>query len=282
MLSPRFISVRPAPKSVWRARVGQAALGLLCSLGLSITTAPATATAKNTDVVGKYTITLRGINIANANISLKAKNTGYDITVDASVTGLATLIASGSASIRSSGYVGGKKLVSDQFQLVTKSKGETFTIKYSANQGRVGAISIDPPLAKNASRVSIKQSHLTGVTDPMSVFVIKSAKLDKSVCERTAKVFTGIERYNLALSFAELQTATSKRTGYQGPVVLCSMKYIPVSGHFGSSQMTRYMQDNQRFLVWFAPLEGSDYLIPYRVIIGTQYGDLSMVLTSLN
>lgn len=257
------------------------ALGMVCTLALGAGTVCAPALANDTDVSGKYKISLRGFHIAYATISLKSVGNDFEIGVEAKVTGLASLVSSGSASVQSTGHISRKKLVSDDFTLITKAKGETFTLKYTARRGRVGSVLIEPPLVENTSRVSIRQSHLTGITDPMSVFVIKAKKLDKSVCNTTTKVFTGIERYNLTLSFAEMQEATSRHSDYRGPVVLCNMKYIPVSGHFGSSQMTRYMQDNQRFLVWFAPLEGTDYLIPYRVVIGTQYGDLSMVLSKL-
>ena len=74
--------------------------------------------------------------------------------------------------------------------------------------------------------------------------------------------------------------ATSPRTGYQGPLVACSVDYQPVSGHFTGSEMTSYLADTSRIIVWYSPLGASGYFVPYRVIIGTSMGDMSMVLTS--
>ena len=83
------------------------------------------------------------------------------------------------------------------------------------------------------------------------------------------------------MSYAGEDTATSARTGYQGPVVLCSVDYDPVSGHFTTSEITNYLADSDRIVIWYAPLGDTGYFIPYRVLLGTNMGDLSMVLTGM-
>jgi hypothetical protein len=35
-----------------------------------------------------------------------------------------------------------------------------------------------------------------------------------------------------------------------------------------------FMADNQRLEVWLAPVSGTRYLVPRRILIGTQIGDL--------
>ena len=65
-----------------------------------------------------------------------------------------------------------------------------------------------------------------------------------------------------------------------GPLVACSAKYQPISGHFDSSEMTQYLSESSRIILWYAPLGASGYYVPYRVNIGTSMGDLSMVLTN--
>jgi len=59
------------------------------------------------------------------------------------------------------------------------------------------------------------------------------------------------------------------------------VRYIPVSGHYVDSGITKYLAKSNRFLIWYAPLGKEGHYIPYRVIIGTSAGDLSMVLTGL-
>ena len=84
------------------------------------------------------------------------------------------------------------------------------------------------------------------------------------------------------MKFVEAQVATSKKTAYQGPVILCSVRYVPVSGHYKDSAITNYLAKSKRFLIWYAPLGESGHYIPYRILIGTSSGDLSMVLTRLD
>ena len=64
-------------------------------------------------------------------------------------------------------------------------------------------------------------------------------------------------------------------------MVLCTVDYDPVSGHFTSSDITNYLADSDRIVIWYAPLGETGYFIPYRVLLGTDMGDLSMVLTEM-
>ena len=145
----------------------------------------------------------------------------------------------------------------------------------------VSAFKVTPPIIDNYDRVPLERRHLTGVGDFLSAFVLKGNGLDKSLCQRKANIFTGVERFNIAMSYAGDDEATSPRTGYQGPVVLCTVDYDPISGHFTSSDITNYLADSDRIVIWYAPLGETGYFIPYRVLLGTDMGDLSMVLTEM-
>ena len=83
------------------------------------------------------------------------------------------------------------------------------------------------------------------------------------------------------MSFVSDDEATSPRTGYQGPVMLCNIRYTPISGHFTTSEMTTFLAESDRILVWYAPLGETGYFIPYRMLVTTTMGDLSMVLTQM-
>jgi hypothetical protein len=202
--------------------------------------------------------------------------------LQASVAGLGTLVASGTANASSSGRSAGSTLVGEAFSLQTRANGENFRVDVSfANQG-VSAFKVEPPIVDNYDRVPIERRHLTGVSDFLSAFVLKGDGLDRSLCQHKANIFTGVERFNISMNYAGEDEATSPRTGYQGPVVLCTVDYNPVSGHFTSSEITNYLAQSDRIILWYAPLGTSGYYVPYRVLLGTNMGDLSMVLTSLN
>lgn len=247
---------------------------LALSPSLPVTAAEVTASAN-------YVMTLGGINIAEMSVELKDSGGRYAMDLSAKVAGLGTLVASGTANASSSGRSGGNGLVGEKFDLQTKASGEVFTVDVTFAGQSVSAFKVEPPIIDNYDRVPLERRHLTGVTDFLSAFVLKGSALDKSLCQRKANIFTGVERFNISMSYAGDDEATSARTGYQGPVVLCTVNYDPVSGHFSSSEITTYLADSDRIIIWYAPLGETGYFVPYRVLLGTNMGDLSMVLTRM-
>lgn len=256
----------------------------LCAFGtaaLATASLLSPALAEDVNATAKYVVTLGGLNVANINVDLTDDGQKYALDLTASVAGLANLVASGSASIISSGRATSPALTAQQFNLATHAKGEDFTVDVSYAGHDVTAFKVDPPLVDNYNRVPIERSHLTNVGDMLSSFVFKGGTLDKSLCQRKMQIFTGVERFNIALRYTGDDEATSLRTGYQGPVILCNIKYTPVSGHFTTSDMTNYLAKSDRILIWYAPLGTTGYFIPYRLLLTTSVGDLSMVLTDM-
>lgn len=249
-----------------------AALALLLSLP---------ASAAEVKAEASYILTLGGINIASMDVDLSDDGRSYSLDLDANVAGFGAVVASGTAKASSQGASGGNGLVSQHFDLQTRAQGETFDVDVSFAGRDVSAFKVEPPIIDNYDRVPIERRHLSGAGDFLAAFVLKGGALDKSLCQRKVGIFTGVERFNIAMSFAREEQANSPRTGYQGPVVLCSVDYQPVSGHFTSSDITNYLADSDRIVIWYAPLGETGYFIPYRVLLGTNMGDLSMVLTGM-
>jgi len=241
---------------------------------------PAAAEAQQVNAGASYIVTLGGINIAAVDVALTETGGRYALDLNATVAGMGSLIASGSASAASSGIASGQSLTSQEFDLRTEAQGEVFSVDISYSAGDVAAFQVNPPI-EGYDRVPLERSHLTGVNDMLAAFLVKASGLTQEVCNRQLRIFTGIERFNVDMAFARAEEATSPRTGYQGPVVLCTLDYQPISGHFASSEITDYLAASNRILIWYAPLGDSGYFIPYRALVGTTAGDLSMVLTAL-
>ena len=250
-----------------------AGLGLLV-LSPPVLAADMTATAH-------YAISLGNTHIATANIRLTDTGKRYSVALDARITGLAQLVTSGTGRVQSSGLSTPSALQSEKFDLLTRAQGEDFTVAITYAAGDVATFIITPPLLNNIDRVAIERKHLNGVNDMVAAFVLKGGNLDRTLCDRQMRIFTGVERFDVALHFARDDIATSKRTGYQGPVILCNIRYSPISGHFTTSEVTNSLANSDRILIWYAPLKAPGYFIPYRVLLTTSSGDLSMVLTEL-
>lgn len=231
--------------------------------------------------VADYAISLGNSNIASVRIALQDDGNQYKLNADARITGLASLVSSGSGKVESEGISTSTGLTSERFDLLTSSGGEDFTVAITYAGRDVQSFVINPPLINNIDRIAIERKHLRGVNDMIAAFVLKGGKLDKSLCDRRMQIFTGLERFNIAMRFTKAEDATSKKTGYQGPVILCSIRYTPISGHFTTSEVTNYLKESDRILIWYAPLATPGTYIPYRVLLTTSMGDLSLVLTRL-
>ena len=194
---------------------------------------------------------------------------------------VAGLVASGSAKFDSAGLSTPNGLVSQQFDLTTHANDEDFKVNVGFAGGQVTTFIVTPPLTNNLNRVPIERSQLTGVGDMVAGFILKAPALGPQLCDHKMHVFTGVERFNLGLAYIRDDKATSLRTAYQGPVIQCRIKYTPISGHFTTSQMTTNLAQSDQLYIWYAPLGTTGYFIPYRVLIATTSGDLSMVLVSL-
>jgi hypothetical protein len=235
-----------------------------------------------TSAKAAYVVNLGGTIIATASFSFVDDGKAYNLSLDANVSGVAQLVASGIARVDSAGAVTGDGLHSTSFDLMTRASGETFEVAVQYQKGNVASFRIEPPIVNNIDRVPIERSQLSGVNDFLAAFLLKADRLDRQLCDRRASIFTGVERFDLNFRYARDDKATSQRTGYQGPVVLCTVKYRPISGHYTTSEITRSLAQEDRILIWYAPLGQSGYFLPYRVLLTTSMGDLSMVLTRLD
>lgn len=240
------------------------------------------AVAQTEQLDARYVVSMSGNIVAQLDFAFADNGSSYAIDLNARVTGLGQFVASGSATGNASGRSTANSLSGEDFLLQTRTGDGHFDIAVTYQSGNVNSFVVDPPLPLRIDRVPLERNQLTGVNDMLSAFIIKAGELGPPVCNRRLKIFNGTERFDLVMRYASMENATSARTGYQGPVVLCQLDYQPISGHFTTSEVTTYLQNSDRILIWYAPVEGSNIYIPYRVLIGTAIGDLSMVLTRLS
>ena len=205
------------------------------ALAAVLLTLPAAA---DTTASASYVVNLGGTIIATAKFDFVdgGRRQLRPERSNANVSGLAQLVASGTAKASSVGATTADGLRSNSFDLTTHSGGEDFSDTVQYQNGDVTAFIIDPPIVNNIDRVPIERSQLSGVNDMLAAFILQGTKLDKSLCDQHDHIFTGIERFDLSFSYAKDDVATSPRTGYQGPVVLCHVNYKPISGHYTTSR----------------------------------------------
>jgi len=129
--------------------------------------------------------------------------------------------------------------------------------------------------APGANQVPITDANRTGVLDPMTALLVHIPGAGKTTvpeaCERTIPIFDGHTRYNLRLSFKRVDTVSTAGV-YQGPVVVCDVKFFPVAGYDPKHFLITYLASRRDIEIWLAPIAGSRLMVPYRMSMPTPMG----------
>jgi hypothetical protein len=119
------------------------------------------------------------------------------------------------------------------------------------------------------------------VVDPLSAFLVPMDKpglpLGRLACSRRIKVFDGWQRFDIELTFKGMKAVDGGPDTYAGEVVVCGARFIPVAGHRAGGDSINDMVEEVE--VWLVPIEKTALLVPYRIILGTRWGDLVVYAT---
>lgn len=254
------------------ARRMLAACGIV--LGLAAGLAPARAESLSID----YDLSLIGFPIGQATLSGNADPGTYKLELTAKLTGLASIVAGGKGVATASGTGLPSRVVPNSYLLTVSGSGPLQSIRMGFAGGNVSSITIDPPLEPRPDRVPVTDQHKRGVLDPVSAFLMpvpgKGPILDPSSCNRTLPVFDGGGRFDVQLKFKEVTTLKLK--GYDGPALLCDVRYTPVAGHRAERRAVQFMADNRDIQVWLIPVGGSRLVVPARIMLRTLIGMLAI------
>jgi len=257
----------------------------LFAIGAILALFPAFATtaaaASDTVFGATYAISLAGLTIGTADAEGRFTDNAYTVTINGETSGISRLVSDVRATFRGSGRIFAGNLLPAAYDLETR-EGEFEThVRMKTRGGAVTDLLVIPRLSEHPDRIPIEPQHKRDIVDPVAGFLVVADKAGISdgerICRRTIKVFDGWQRYDVRLSFKETRTVEGRGEAYDGSVVVCSARYVPVAGHRMSLKTTRYMVENKRLEVWYAPIENRRLLVPYRILIGTAYGDLVVV-----
>jgi hypothetical protein len=236
------------------------------------------AEAGDATVNATYYISVAGLTIGRVNVSGSFTDTSYTAAIEGATRGLVRLVSDAQATLTGSGRIRGDKVLPANYTLETKDGGFETHVDMSMRGGSIVAVDAEPALKDVPDRVPLTARHKRSVVDPVGAFIValgKSTKADgKHVCDRTVPVFDGWQRYNVSLYYKETKTVDGRGDSYSGDVIVCGARYVPIAGHRSEGKGVQYMADNKRLEVWLAPVEDTTVLLPYRLLIGTQVGDL--------
>jgi hypothetical protein len=222
-----------------------------------------------------YTATLLGVPIGHISWVVDLKENHFTSVATGSIAGLLRLFLDAQGSVAAEGRLSSGKPVPSKFQLklLAGKWSDEVGIVFSGNRAKESVLSTSAN--PSADYVPIKDGDRVGASDPMTALLIyvggTGATTVPQACERTVAIFDGHTRYNLRLAFERFGTAHPVE-GYQGPVVVCSAKFLPVAGYDPKHFLVTYLAAQHETEIWLAPLGSTRLLVPYRASISTPMG----------
>jgi hypothetical protein len=222
-----------------------------------------------------YTASLAGIPLGTGVWTVDVVDDQYAAAATGKTTGLLQVFASGQGSADGRGTVNGGKPVSSSYAATITAGKRRDDVRILVSSGTVKDYSALPPWPPTPDRVPVTDAHRRGIIDPMTAWLMpvpgNGDPVRPEACQRTLAIFDGRARYDLALSFKRMDQVKSEH-GYAGPVVVCMVRYLPISGHRPDRPAIKYLMEQRDIELALAPLAGTRIVVPYRISVPTALG----------
>jgi Protein of unknown function (DUF3108) len=222
-----------------------------------------------------YTATLLGLPIGHISWAIDLKENRFTSVATGSIAGFLRLFLDAQGSVAAEGRLSSGKPVPSNFRLklLAGKWSDDVGIVFSGNRAKESVLPASA--SPSADYVPIKDADRVGASDPMTALLVyvggTGATTVPQACERMVAIFDGHTRYNLRLAFERFGMAHPDE-GYQGQVVVCSAKFLPVAGYDPKHFLVTYLAAQHQTEIWLAPLGGTRLLVPYRASISTPMG----------
>jgi hypothetical protein len=217
-----------------------------------------------------YSVSLYGLNIAQSSFKSRIEGDSFQINGQLSSAGIAKMFDSTKGTASVSGGFGPDTASADRYLVNYTSGKKKKKTEVAFSNGRVTSTeNVPPPRLNRKNWVDVKQDDLASVTDPLSATMVRASGLD-DVCAKTMKIYDGELRADLRLSFIKKESVDV--TGYSGPAVTCSARFIPLGGYRGSNKSIAFLKNQSKILITFAPLGGTGVYAPVKASATTEIG----------
>jgi Protein of unknown function (DUF3108) len=223
----------------------------------------------------QYTATLLGLPIGHISWTIDLNNSRFSSVATGSIAGFLRLFLDAQGSVVADGRLTNGKPAASNFQLklLAGKWSDEIGIVFSGNRAKETVLPTSS--SPSPAYVPIKDADRVGASDPMTALIVyvggNGATTVPQACERTVAIFDGHTRYDLRLAFERFGVAHPTE-GYQGEVVVCSAKFLPVAGYDPKHFLVTYLAAQHETEIWLAPLSGTRLLVPYRASISTPMG----------
>ncbi len=215
-----------------------------------------------------YSVSLGILPIARLTFRTQVTNDRYQISGRFHSSGLVDFVREISADSTVSGLYAGNRLQPERYRLDYRSgsKKSRYTITY-ANGSAIETKVEPPPKPRPKSWVPVTDAELKSVLDPIGALLIPG---DADVCSRTLPIYDGESRMDLVLAPGGTAPFTAGKAS--GEAVVCTVRYVPVSGYKKGRKDIEYLKSVTGMEIWFAKTATLKLYAPVYAKIPTRYG----------
>lgn len=225
----------------------------------------------------QYGVTLLGLPLGKASLDGEVAGQTYKISINARLTGIASLVSSSKGAAVASGAFLRGLIVPAAYANTSANATQTRTVRVAMSGGSVKGVDISPPIDPSPERVPLTDAHTRNIVDPLSAMIMpvpgSEPIMGPAACNRTIPVYDGFTRFDVTLTYIGQRQVKAK--GYAGPASVCAVRYTPIAGH-RNRKPVQFMAQNKDIEVWLAPVGANRVLVPFRISMATTIGHLNI------
>ena len=257
----------PAGPAAWSAAV--------CLIVAVLAADAARVAAAQGRLEAEYTASLAGIPIGRGNWVIEIFEDQFTAAASGSTIGLLRVFAGRHGTGVSQGTLSGGQPVPTNYASTIVDDKRVDDVRMVFSGGNVTDYSVEPPVGPHPDRIPVTDADRRNVLDPMTSTLDPVSgsgdPVSPQACDRKVSVFDGRLRFDLRSEFKRMEMVKAEK-GYQGPVVVCAVYFIPVSGYIPDRLTIRYLAALRDAEVWMAPISGTRMLVPFRFSLPTPIG----------
>jgi Protein of unknown function (DUF3108) len=223
----------------------------------------------------EYTASLSGITIGRGNWVIEISEDQFTAVASGGTMGILRFFSQGHGNGSSQGTVSAGQPVPTIYEYTVANDKRVDDVHMAFAGGNVKDFTVEPPLGPHPDRIPVSDADRRNVVDPMtSVLNLVGGDGDPvspQACSRKVAVFDGRMRFDVRSEFKRMETVKAEK-GYQGPVVVCAVYFVPISGYVPDRYAIKYLAAMRDAEVWLAPIAGTRLVVPYRFSLPTPVG----------
>jgi hypothetical protein len=254
---------------------------LLFSGGLAGNAAAAETFPAQGRIVATYDVAVAGFSLGELKLDARFEGPSYKMKGEGSFSLFLVKTYKSGGTAASTGRLRNRGPEPASFTVNYESDDKNEERRISFRGGDVKDFSINPPKKAGKKRVPITAQQLRDVVDPLSAAFLHMQTGD-SACDDTMPIFDGRLRYDIVLVPKRTDDLPSEAPrGLAGPVQVCAVKFVPVSGHKPDNPAIQYLSKTDRIEARLVRLPETPLYVPLWIGVPTVIGSAAVTLTGI-